>query len=195
VIHGVSAMTMCIRHEFECFATSRTSRISHWLRALCARMKAECGGRGVGAIGMCFTGSVILAVMLEEALLVPVLSQPAMPFHEGFLPGGPSSDERKRALGIHPSDLRAVVARAADTPILGYRFTTDRICPKERFETLRQTFGENFSGAEIPTGSGDRWNIKDGAHSVLTKYFVDQPDHPTRKALDEILGRFAQRLH
>ena len=46
-----------------------------------------------------------------------------------------------------------------------------------------------------PTGPDHPGRIKDGAHSVLTKYFVDEPGHPTRKALDEILGRFAQRLH
>jgi hypothetical protein len=32
------------------------------------------------------------------------------------------------------------------------------------------------------------------AHSVLTEHFVDEPDHPTRDALDKVLRFFAERL-
>ena len=185
---------MCVRHEMECFATDKTSRLSSWLRALCVRMNAECPGKGVGAIGMCLTGGIVLSVMIESSVLVPVLSQPAMPFHEIPLPRGPSQDERKAGLGIAPEDLAVVQERAQTSPILGYRFTTDTICPKERFATLRRTFGGNFKGTEIPTGPGNPGNIKDKSHSVLTVAFVDEPDHPTRIAFDEILERFNARL-
>ena len=38
----------------------------------------ECGGPGVGAIGMCFTGNFALTMMLEPSTLAPVLSQPSI---------------------------------------------------------------------------------------------------------------------
>src|SRR5689334_7192053 len=53
---AIHVTALCVRHEFECFATEKTSPVSKWLRALCRQMKQECGGAGVGAIGMCITG-------------------------------------------------------------------------------------------------------------------------------------------
>ena len=38
-----------------------------WLRALAAQAHAECGGPGVGAVGMCFTGGFALAMAVEPA--------------------------------------------------------------------------------------------------------------------------------
>jgi dienelactone hydrolase len=185
---------MCIRHELECFATDKTSHLSHWLRALCVRMHAECGGPGVGAIGMCLTGGIILSVMIEESLLVPVVCQPVMPLYQVPLPGGPSEEARKSALGIDPHELEFVKERAVKSPILGYRFTTDTLCPPERFARLRKEFGDNFRGTEIPTGPEHPGKIRNKAHSVLTTEFVDEEHHPTRRALDEILQRFRERL-
>ena len=56
--------------------------IVEWLRALARKAHAECGGKGVGAVGMCFTGGYALAMMTEPAVVAPVLSQrrcPALP--------------------------------------------------------------------------------------------------------------------
>jgi hypothetical protein len=50
-------------------------------RALARLAHLECGGPGVGAIGMCFTGNFALTMMLEPSLLAPVLSQPAPMSH------------------------------------------------------------------------------------------------------------------
>ena len=36
----------------------------------------------MGAIGMCFTGNFALSMMLESAMLAPVLSQPALPLKD-----------------------------------------------------------------------------------------------------------------
>jgi hypothetical protein len=46
---------ICIRREFHVWSTDRSSPIVDWLRALAAFAHAECGGRGVGAVGMCFS--------------------------------------------------------------------------------------------------------------------------------------------
>lgn len=47
---------ICVSRGFRILA-SRTSPATGWLRALAAQAHAECGGAGVGAIGMCMTGS------------------------------------------------------------------------------------------------------------------------------------------
>jgi dienelactone hydrolase len=43
---------VCVAREFATLAADRTSPIIGWLRALAAEAHAECGGPGVGAVGM-----------------------------------------------------------------------------------------------------------------------------------------------
>ncbi|MFX4466499.1 hypothetical protein ABTA69_20810, partial [Acinetobacter baumannii] len=69
--------------EFNVWANGRSSPIVDWLRALARSAHAECGGRGVGALGMCLTGGFALAMMTEPAVVAPVLSQPSMPVGRG----------------------------------------------------------------------------------------------------------------
>src|SRR5438270_13124238 len=69
----------CVSAEFRAFAANESSPVTRWLHALARLAHAECGGPGVGAIGMCFTGNFALTMMLEPAMLAPVLSQPALP--------------------------------------------------------------------------------------------------------------------
>lgn len=69
----------CVSAEFRAFAGNASSPVTQWLRALARLAHAECGGPGVGAIGMCFTGNFALTMMLEPAVLAPVLSQPSLP--------------------------------------------------------------------------------------------------------------------
>ena len=72
----------CISAEFCAFAANTSSPVTQWLRALARQAHRECGGPGVGAIGMCFTGNFALSMMLESAMLAPVLSQPALPLKD-----------------------------------------------------------------------------------------------------------------
>ena len=74
-----SMWQVCVSREFVLLA-DRTPPVVTWLRALAARAHAECGGPGVGAVGMCFTGGFALAMAVEPAVLAPVLSQPGVPF-------------------------------------------------------------------------------------------------------------------
>jgi len=78
---GATFRTMaaaCVSREFTMLA-DRTSPVATWLRALAAQAHAECGGPGVGAVGMCFTGGFALAMAVEPAVLAPVVSQPGLP--------------------------------------------------------------------------------------------------------------------
>jgi dienelactone hydrolase len=76
----VIAKTLCLcGREFTPWAADRSSPIVDWLRALAREVHAECGGKGVGAVGMCFTGGFALAMMTEPSVVAPVLSQPSLP--------------------------------------------------------------------------------------------------------------------
>src|SRR5262245_63785130 len=106
----------CVSAEFRAFAANESSPVTQWLRALARLAHQECGGPGVGAIGMCFTGNFALTMMLEPAILAPVLCQPALPLND---PAG---------LEIAPEDIEAVRDRLErkDLTVLAYRFEGDR---------------------------------------------------------------------
>lgn len=181
MLHG------CVSREFANWATSTTSPITVWLRALAKAEHARCGGPGIGAVGMCFTGGFALAMMVDDELLAPVLSQPSLPFAIG--------KRRKRDLAISDADLEAVKARAAEGQcVLGLRFTRDSFVPEERFQRLRDELGDRFLAVEIDSSPGNPHGIRKAAHSVLTEDLVDEPGHPTREALDRVLSFFRERL-
>ena len=170
------AARVCISREFNCFAHHESSPITRWLRSLCtARIRPRCPGPGIGAIGMCFSGAFVLSLFVDDQLLAPVLCQPGLPF-PSLKPGAGA------ALGVSPADMQE--ALASDAPILGFRFEGDKICPKQRFETLRSTFGTRFEGHELP---GDE-------HSVMTLAFVNDPAHPTFQARERLFEFLHQRL-
>jgi dienelactone hydrolase len=177
----------CISREFTTLALKKTSPITTWLRALAKAEHETCGGPGVGAVGMCFTGGFALALMVDDVVVAPVLSQPSLPF--------PVSRRHRRDLGISDVDLARVQARvAAGTCVLGLRFTGDRASPPERFEHLREVLGDGFIAVEIDSSSGNPHGHKSMAHSVLTEDLDDREGTPTRAALDQVLAFFRERL-
>lgn len=181
-----SILQVCVAREFTKLA-DRTSPVVGWLRALAASAYRECGAPGVGVVGMCFTGGFALATALEPSVLASVMSQPSVP--------GPIGERGRAALGLDAEDLSTLRARADDgLGVLGLRFTNDRGCPPERFETLRVTFGAAFEGIEIDSSPGNEAGIAPSAHSVLTISLIDEPGHPTRVALDRVLAFLAERL-
>jgi dienelactone hydrolase len=181
-----SILRVCVAREFTKLA-DRTSPVVGWLRALAASAFRECGGPGIGVVGMCFTGGFALATALEPSVVASVVSQPVLP--------APIGRRRRAALGLDADDLATITARANDhLRVLGLRFTNDRGCPPERFETLRARFGTSFEGIEIDSSPGNAAGVSPSAHSVLTVSLVDEPEHPTRVALDRVLALLAERL-
>jgi dienelactone hydrolase len=177
----------CISREFTVLALGKTSPITTWLRALAADEHRRCGGPGVGAIGMCFTGGFALAMMVDDVVVAPVLSQPSLPF--------PVSRRHRFDLGISEADMERVRKRAADgTCVLGLRFTGDRMSPGARFEHLRELLGDAFIAVELDSSRDNPHGHKSMAHSVLTEDLDDRPGTPTREALDQVLTFFADRL-
>ena len=180
-----SIMRACISREFATWATHATSPVTRWLRALARDAHAACGGSGVGAVGMCLTGGFALAMMVDDVVVAPVLSQPSIPF--------PITRARRRDLGISDADLATIRGRT-DICVMGLRFTGDRLVPAARFERLREELGDRFLAVEIDSSPGNPHGISRVAHSVLSHDYVDTPGHPTRVALDQVLGFFTQRL-
>jgi dienelactone hydrolase len=177
----------CISREFTVLARGRTSPVISWLRALARDEHQRCGGPGVGAVGMCFTGGFALGMMVDDAVVAPVLSQPSLPF--------PVSRSRRRDVGISAADIERVQQRAsAGTCVLGLRFSGDSWSPSERFDHLRELLGDAFVGVELDSSPGNPHGHKKMAHSVLTEDLDDRPGTPTRDALDQVLAFFRERL-
>lgn len=149
-----SMLKVCISKEFTNMALQKTSPIISWLRALARSLHTEVGGKGVGAVGMCFSGGFALGMMVDDIMIAPVLSQPSMPF---------TVDKKRGAdLNLSPDDALVVAQRAADgCQVLGLRFTQDKLVGT-RFDSLRDLLGDAFIAIELPSQSP-----KD--HSVLTE--------------------------
>jgi dienelactone hydrolase len=136
---------------------------------------------------MCFTGGFALAMMVDDRMVAPVLSQPSLPF--------PTSRANRRDLGISDDDLAVVKARAAEgTCVLGLRFTGDRLSPPERFAHLREELGDAFISVELDSSTGNPHGHKRAAHSVLTGDLDDREGTPTRRAVDQVLDFLSDRL-
>jgi len=174
----------CISRRFKAFAANESSPDVAWLRALAALAHRECGGPGVGAIGMCFTGNFALSMMLDASVIAPVLSQPSLPL------GNPAG------MHIAPEELDAIRARmkAEDLTVLAYRFKGDRFCRKERFDAYEAALGDRFVRRELDDSAANPNTQMKNPHSVVTLHLIDEEGQPTRAARDEILEFFRMRL-
>ena len=180
----------CISAEFRAMAANESSPVTRWLMQLARAAHTACGGPGVGAIGMCFTGNFALTMMLEPAVIAPVLSQPSLPLNA---PAG---------LEISPDDLSAVQKRldSENLSVLAYRFRGDPFCRAERFAAYREALGDRFLGRELDDEAANRdvapffGQHVPRPHSVVTAHLIDEAGQPTVAARDEILAFFAERL-
>lgn len=183
----------CVSAEFRALSAQGpgASPVTHWLRALARQAHAECGGPGVGAVGMCFTGNFALAMMLEPAVLAPVLCQPSLPLDD---PAG---------IEMSGAELDAVRTRMQHDGLqaLAYRFEGDRFCRAERFAAYERALGDRFVARVLPDSSARRDGLSPffaqvvgGPHSVVTAHLIDEAGQPTRAARDEILAFLADRL-
>ncbi len=167
-----SMLKVCISKEFTTLAMNQTSPIIAWLRALARSLHNEVGGKGVGAVGMCFSGGFALGMMVDDIMVAPVLSQPSLPFAVG--------KARGTDLNLSPDDEAVIAERAANgCQVLGLRFTQDRLVG-DRFSSLRSLLGDALIAIELPSS-------KPSDHSVLT----EQRDEPS---VQRVLDFFAEKL-
>lgn len=114
---------MCVRKEFRSLCRGRFSPVSDALRELCAEEADRTGGQGVGVVGMCLTGSLVLSLILRAegehgGVRAPVIAQPTPPFH--------------------PADLAGVASQQGGPAVLALRFQRDRWCPASRMRELEE---------------------------------------------------------
>jgi hypothetical protein len=137
---------------------------------------------------MCFTGNFALTMILEPAVLAPVLSQPALPLND---PAG---------IEIAPEDIKAIRDRLdrEDLTVLAYRFERYRFCRAECFAAYVAALGDRFVGRMLPDSAANtdvaplfavRVRCR---HSVVTAYLIDEASQPTIAARDEIFSFFAR---
>jgi dienelactone hydrolase len=180
----------CISAEFRAFAGNESSPVTRWLRSLAGQAHGECGGPGVGAIGMCFTGNFALTMMLERSVIAPVLSQPSLPLDD---PGG---------LEISRDELDEVRRRLDrdDLTVLAYRFAGDRFCTAQRFAAYTEALGDRLAARVLPDSAANPDTppffdqVVNSPHSVVTAHLIDEAGQPTIAARDEILSFFRHRL-
>lgn len=180
----------CVSSEFRAFAGKGSSPVTQWLRALAAKAHEEAGGPGVGAIGMCFTGNFALSMMLEPAMLAPVLSQPSLPL------------DAPHDIESPPEEVAAIKRRLdeEDLSVLAYRFEGDHFCQAQRFAAYAEALGDRFDGRVLPdlAASADTPPFTMAhvptPHSVVTTHLIDEDDQPTMIAKDHIIDFFKSKL-
>jgi dienelactone hydrolase len=173
---------MCVRREFNVWASGKSSPVVDWLNALARKAHGECGGKGVGAVGMCFTGGFALAMMTEPAVVAPVLSQPSLPMGKKNAGG----------LDASPAEIACAKKRFAeeDLSMIGLRFFDDPFVPDARFETYKRELGDRFEAIELDPKDARPGPLKH-PHSVLTINLAD--DGPTKAAEQRVIQFFKER--
>lgn len=180
----------CISAEFRALGGGVASPVTDWLRALARFALGECGGTGVGAVGMCFTGNFALNMMLDEATTAPVLCQPSLPLDN---PAG---------IEISPEEIATIRERLdrENLDVLAYRFQGDHFCRAERFTAYRQALGHHFIERVLPDSAANQdvppffaRHVR-SPHSVVTVHLIDEQGQPTIAARDEIIAFFKGRL-
>lgn len=173
---------ICVRREFSVWARDRSSPVVDWLRALARQAHAECGGKGVGAVGMCFTGGYALAMMTEPSVVAPVLSQPSMP-------AGGAKD--KGGIDASPAEIACARRRFEDEDLsmIGLRFRSDALVGDARWNRYRAEFGDRFEAIELEDEDAAESFIP--PHSVLTLHLKE--DGPTKAAETRVIQFFRER--
>jgi len=180
----------CVSAEFRALAAGASAPVTAWLRALARLAHGECGGVGVGAVGMCFTGGFALSMMLDPAMLASVLCQPSLPLHDAA------------AVQIAPDELVVVRDRMErdDLTVLAYRFEGDRYCTAQRFDAYTAALGPRFRPMVLPSSAASTTppaffeRVIGCPHSVVTAHLIDAAGEPTLAARDEILAYLTRSL-
>jgi dienelactone hydrolase len=166
--HTITGMAkVCVRREFACIATKKTSRVSDWVRALAADIAPiDRPEGGVGVIGMCLTGGIVLATVAEKAVGAAVAAQPSLPWSPETSRWPVNRAVRQYSVGTEDDDLYDAIE--SRTPVLTVRFDDDPIYPLERFELVQRCFGAQ--PLPVPTtavGEQERKKL----HATLTGAF------------------------
>lgn len=170
---GFALARWCLRRELVLFTTGRTSPLVGWLRGLITQL-VDTEHPQVGVVGMCMTGSLVIATLADATTATVVAAQPALPLVTPLSPA-----RVRRDLGLHPGDLAA--AAASDTPLLCVRYREDRLCPDERIDAIRSAFATDApaAGSPPPPPAPDVPGVRVEHHGRLSLLEVDGDLHAT----------------
>lgn len=174
---GNLARVFCMRKEFTMFSKNKSSPITDYLAGLCTLMKKRHQVKGVAVIGMCLTGNFAISLMANDAVLAGFASQPSLAI--------------MKQDSLHMSDHEiTLVKNKLDKvgPMHCGRFEGDTLCTAQKFDLLDRTFNTDENERMI------LHQLPGKGHSILTLDFVDKDDHPTNKALAEIIQYFDAQL-
>ena len=153
-----------------------TPRIIGELRRIRDAIHAFHPGR-MGAIGMCFTGQLPVALLDRDYMNAAVLSQPSMPFMG------------KSKVALDAADIET--AKRSGVPMIAFRFATDDISPAGRQARFEQIFGAQLDFKEYPAS--------EKLHAVLTETLFDKDGKmktsgPSLEAFEKTHQYLAKRL-
>jgi len=172
-------LRLCIAREFGAWARNESSPIVDWLTALAENEHARCGGPGVGAIGMCFSGGFALAMARNSHVAAAVASQPALPFP---IPG------RAVDFGVSDTDVEAITARGVGGfRVRTIRFQRDFKSPGRRQREICARLPVGDEHAEVPTWNPNR-------HSVLGEAMDALPGDGLATVLADTLAYLFRQL-
>jgi dienelactone hydrolase len=158
---------VCIRQELRDLWLGKDTRIVHLIQELATRESQAAKNAGVGVVGMCLTGNMVLALLLNDhgtrsPITAPVLAQPSSCYSAPALAAAKNGD----------------IAR----PVMALRFEKDRICKQSSFNKLEQAFGP------CPAANGQRLIVRElegKGHSTLTyQYDPCGVDARTKEEVD-----------
>lgn len=179
---------MCVSAEMRAFARNAHRPVTDYLRALAADLAGRTPGRGVGVVGMCFTGGFALATAVDSVVLAPVMAEPAVPF--------PVSASHRADPGVSAAELAIVEQRTRTDGlcVLGLRFSEDATAPASRFDTLRRSLGDAFEVIELNSAPGNPDGYSSRAHSVLTGEVQTDPPNSAFAARERTVQFLRERL-
>ncbi len=161
----------CVNAEFRAFAGNKgSSPVTLWLRTLARLAHEECGGPGVDAIGLCFTGNFAPSMMLDKTVLAPVVTHPSLPLDD---PAG---------TGMHAADLQTVrdLRESEDLTVMAYRFDGDYFCRAQSFAAFLEALGERFVTRVLPDSAANQDTAPflpryvKTPNRVVTAYLIDE---------------------
>ena len=187
--------------DWKSYRTKASAPISSDVASLCEDISKECPGNGLVVVGNCLSGALAVEMLRLPEVTAVVASQPATPYRLF------ASAKTRSSLGITPEYLEQAKLRStSDTNprVLSFRFSKDKLSPRERFLTLASEFGAKFDGYVLstePKFEGSHYaNINrivvgecDDRHSVLTKA-VDPADNPGQEEATRVLLEFLREV-
>ncbi|MFB9311185.1 dienelactone hydrolase [Agromyces hippuratus] len=190
VVGQVAAVArLCIMAEFRAFSLDLRGQVTDFLRLVAGDLAERTPGRGVGIIGMCFTGGFAIATAVTtDEIRAAVVSQPAAPF--------PVSRSRARSVGVPGEALERYAASRPDSApcVLGLRFTQDARSGDARMVALERHLGRAATLVRLPSGADSSDGTPKGAHSVLTGAVREDPPNRAFKERGRMIEFLRARL-